>query len=72
MTSTVSTSARRSTATEVRAWIDGWDDTVCAQLERRASNRQRERGDVVSAARLDRRLGWMLSVEARRAFTDLT
>lgn len=46
----------RPVLTEVRAWIDRWDDTVRAQLDRRPSKWQRERGDVVSSAGLDRRL----------------
>jgi hypothetical protein len=48
---------------EVRSWIDRWDETVRAQLGRRPSKWQREHGDVVSSAGLDRRLnvvrGWL-------------
>ena len=46
----------RPVLSEVRAWIDRWDDVVRAQLERRPSKWQRERGHVVSSAGLDRRL----------------
>jgi len=41
---------------EVRAWIDRWDDTVRAQLDRRPAKPEREQGRVVSSAGLDRRL----------------
>lgn len=46
----------RPVLTEVRAWIDRWDDTVRAQRDRRPSKWRRERGDVVSSAGLDRHL----------------
>jgi hypothetical protein len=62
----------RPVLTEVRAWIDRWDDTVRTQLERRPSKWQRERGDLVSSTGLDRPLNQVRAGHAaeRRLLTD--